>query len=83
MPYSQWKFSSVGRATALQAVGHRFEPYNFHQFILSQRLLAFILLWTLARQCVKIISRGYSSVGRAIRSQRIGRGFESRYLHQY
>ena len=24
------KFSSVGRASALQAGGHRFEPYNFH-----------------------------------------------------
>ena len=26
-----WKFSSAGRASALQAEGHRFEPYNFHQ----------------------------------------------------
>ena len=25
-----WKFSSAGRASALQAEGHRFEPYNFH-----------------------------------------------------
>ncbi len=24
------KFSSAGRASALQAEGHRFEPYNFH-----------------------------------------------------
>ncbi len=25
-----WKFSSAGRASALQAEGHRFDPYNFH-----------------------------------------------------
>ena len=29
--YRLWKFSSAGRASALQAEGHRFEPYNFHQ----------------------------------------------------
>ena len=28
-----WKFSSAGRASALQAEGHRFEPYNFHHFL--------------------------------------------------
>ena len=27
----RWKFSSAGRASALQAEGHRFEPCNFHQ----------------------------------------------------
>ena len=27
-----WKFSSAGRASALQAEGHRFEPCNFHFF---------------------------------------------------
>ena len=26
-----WKHSSVGRASALQAEGHRFEPFCFHQ----------------------------------------------------
>ena len=25
-----WTFSSAGRASALQAEGHRFDPYNFH-----------------------------------------------------
>ena len=25
-----WNLSSVGRASALQAEGHRFEPYRFH-----------------------------------------------------
>ena len=28
-----WEFSSAGRASALQAGGHRFEPYNSHHFI--------------------------------------------------
>ena len=27
-----WEFSSAGRASALQAGGHRFEPCNSHQF---------------------------------------------------
>ena len=27
-----WEFSSAGRASALQAEGHRFEPCNSHQF---------------------------------------------------
>ena len=27
-----WKHSSVGRASALQAEGHRFEPYCFHHY---------------------------------------------------
>ena len=31
-PYLIWAFSSVGRAPALQAGGHRFEPCNAHQF---------------------------------------------------
>ncbi len=28
-----WEHSSVGRASALQAEGHRFEPYCFHHFL--------------------------------------------------
>ena len=27
-----WGFSSVGRAIALQAIGHRFDPGNLHQY---------------------------------------------------
>ena len=37
----RWKFSSAGRASALQAEGHRFEPYNFHQ---KDRVSGFFLL---------------------------------------
>ena len=32
----KWKHSSVGRASALQAEGHRFEPYCFHHALLKQ-----------------------------------------------
>ena len=28
----RWRFSSVGRASALQADGQRFEPVNLHHF---------------------------------------------------
>ena len=37
-----WKFSSAGRASALQAEGHRFEPCNFHHFF-TQKLVRFLL----------------------------------------
>ena len=30
-----WEFSSAGRASALQAEGHRFEPYRSHLMSLS------------------------------------------------
>ena len=29
---TKWNLSSAGRASALQAEGHRFEPYRFHFF---------------------------------------------------
>ena len=32
-PSGVWEFSSAGRASALQAEGHRFEPCNSHHFI--------------------------------------------------
>ena len=30
--HGAWELSSVGRASALQAEGHRFEPYSSHHF---------------------------------------------------
>ena len=30
--HHKWRFSSVGRASALQAEGQRFEPVNLHHF---------------------------------------------------
>ena len=35
MPRLIGAFSSAGRASALQAEGHRFEPYNAHHFFHS------------------------------------------------
>ena len=34
----RWRFSSVGRASALQAEGQRFEPVNLHHFFLNADL---------------------------------------------
>ena len=31
----KWALSSAGRASALQAGGHRFEPYSAHHFTLD------------------------------------------------
>ena len=31
--YSLWGLSSAGRASALQAEGHRFEPYRPHFYV--------------------------------------------------
>ena len=36
-----WDLSSAGRASALQAEGHRFEPCNFHFFMFKNRALTF------------------------------------------
>ncbi len=30
--HNLWNLSSAGRASALQAEGHRFEPYRFHSY---------------------------------------------------
>ena len=32
-----WGLSSAGRASALQAEGHRFEPYRSHSFAQKQK----------------------------------------------
>ena len=32
----KWEHSSAGRASALQAEGHRFEPYRFHTWMDSR-----------------------------------------------
>ena len=33
LPEKVWDLSSAGRASALQAEGHRFEPYRSHSYI--------------------------------------------------
>ena len=35
--FSDWGCSSVGRAIALQAIGHRFDPVHLHQEIRKRR----------------------------------------------
>ena len=43
MFYIRWDLSSAGRASALQAEGHRFEPYRPHFYVLNEgkRLYAY------------------------------------------
>ena len=65
------KHSSVGRAPALQAGGHRFEPYCFHQY---QRCIH-IRTYTRISLCVSM--REWLS-GRALPCQGKCREFESR-----
>ena len=44
-----WEFSSAGRASALQAGGHRFEPYNSHHFIFKSNLIFNMREWLSGR----------------------------------
>ena len=37
--HKRWGYSSAGRASALQAEGHRFEPCNSHQYGLVVQLV--------------------------------------------
>ena len=37
---AQWALSSAGRASALQAEGHRFEPYSAHFSVTASQLLS-------------------------------------------
>ena len=46
---SKWKLSSAGRASALHAEGHRFEPYSFHQPLRSSSSARYGLVVQLVR----------------------------------
>ena len=37
-----WTLSSAGRASALQAEGHRFEPYSAHHFLLCGQVVQLV-----------------------------------------
>ena len=50
---TKWKFSSAGRASALQAEGQRFEPVNFHHKDIPKGMSFFISL----KQSVKFFRR--------------------------
>jgi hypothetical protein len=63
-----WGLSSVGRASALQAEGHRFEPDRLHQIIHSPRMQvvlrdAFHARWSspVARQAHNLKVGGFKS----------------------
>ena len=64
----KWEHSSAGRASALQAEGHRFEPYCFHQIL---------------HTALTMVRAVYNSSGPVVQSVRTlacharGRGFES------
>ena len=45
-----WGLSSAGRASALQAEGHRFEPYRPHFYV-----LIFIIEYRFVSEAVKVV----------------------------
>ncbi len=50
LQYIDWTFSSAGRAPALQAGGHRFEPCNVHSgFQLSWQSIGLLIRWSRVR----------------------------------
>ena len=75
-----WEYSSAGRALALQARGHRFEPCCSHHAKLC-RTLSGIKASHIG--CVKSNLWGCSSGGRAPALQAGCREFEPLHLHQY
>ena len=40
-----WDLSSAGRASALQAEGHRFEPYRSHLLLIFFRRIEYMSMW--------------------------------------
>ena len=45
IPYgSLWRISSAGRASALQAGGHRFEPCILHRSMATEHAVAFFII---------------------------------------
>ena len=83
---SVWEHSSVGRASALQAGGHRFEPYCSHHIGPVAQLVRALACHARGRGFEPHPSRhfcysticGFSSFGRARPCQGRGGGFEPR-----
>ncbi len=65
---NKWAHSSAGRASALQAEGHRFEPYCAHHLFLKIFLYS---MWA------------HSSAGRASALQAEGHRFEPYCAHHF
>ena len=85
-----WEFSSAGRASALQAGGHRFEPCNSHQFGQVVQLVRMPACHAggrrfepdLGRQFNPGFGRSYGGYRQAVKPSGCGsdmRGFESHY----
>ena len=55
-----WKFSSAGRASALQAEGHTFEPCNFHFYFGEVPKWLKGIAWKAVRSL--IAARGFKSL---------------------
>ena len=47
----KWALSSAGRASALQAGGHRFEPYSAHHFFYKRFLYGLVAQLVRALAC--------------------------------
>ena len=62
-----WGFSSAGRASALQAEGHRFEPCSPHQFFgLVVQLVRTPACHAGGRQFESVRGRHYASVAQSV-----------------
>src|SRR5699024_752430 len=51
LPEKVWDLSSAGRASALQAEGHRFEPYRSHYCIVTINIFGWIPEWPKGTDC--------------------------------
>ena len=51
-----WRFSSVGRASALQAEGQRFEPVSLHHFLAPTIKHGGVAKWLNAADCKSVPS---------------------------
>ena len=61
-----WRFSSVGRASALQAEGHRFEPYCSHHYGLVVQLVRTLACHARGRRFDPDPGRQFASVAQSV-----------------
>ena len=61
-----WKFSSAGRASALQAEGHRFEPYCSHHYGLVVQLVRTLACHARGRRFDPDPGRQFASVAQSV-----------------
>ena len=61
-----WEHSSAGRASALQAEGHRFEPYCSHHHGLVVQLVRTLACHARGRQFEPDPGRHYASVAQSV-----------------